>query len=99
MRSDSDNFTFSDNDLLQCDAIAQECLGVVIRRRLYPKLKSALYESHTFGEYLLVCIDKSVLFTPKEIGIEALVAAFKNGLRSNREAVQKKTENALNVLD
>lgn len=88
MAETGESFIFDDETLERCDTIAQECLGTVIRRRLYPKLKSALYENHTFSEYILVCYDGSILFSHKDIGVEALVVAFKNGLRSDQKAVQ-----------
>lgn len=92
MESITDKFVFTEDLLASCDEIAEDCLGIVLRRRLYPKLKSALYENSTAGNYLLVCVDGSILFTHKEIGIDALVAGFKNGLRSNPQAVKEKNK-------
>lgn len=89
MSNDSRSFIFDEATLKRCDQIAFECLGDVVRKKLLPEYKSALYENKTFGDYLLVCVDETILFAPSEIGASLLVAGFKNGLRSNIEAVKR----------
>lgn len=94
MSTDHQPFTFDADTLSRCDQIAFECLGDVVRKRLLPKYQSALYENKTFGDYLLVCADGTILFAPAEIGASLLVAGFKNGLRSNLDAVKRSSEKA-----
>lgn len=91
MGNDDHQFKFDEEVLSRCDQIAFECLGDVKRKRLLPEYKSALYENTTFGDYLLVCSDGSILFSPAEIGTSLLIAGFKNGLRSNKAAVKEST--------
>jgi hypothetical protein len=89
MSSNHHSFVFNDDTLSRCDEIAAECFGEANRKKLIPELKSALYVNKADGDCLLVCTDESILFVPAEIGRSLLIAGFKNGLRSNIEAVKR----------
>lgn len=89
MSNDEHKFKFDKDVLSRCDQIAFECLGEATRKKLLPEFKSALYKNKDFGDYLLVCSDGSVLFSPAEIGTSLLIEGFKSGLRSDKAAIKE----------
>jgi hypothetical protein len=95
MSTDHHPFVFGADAIKRCDEIATECLGEVTRKKRIKELQSVLYTDNVEGDYLLVCTDGSVLFAPAEIGASLLIAGFKNGLRSNLDAVKRSSSQSV----
>jgi len=81
-------FTLAQKDIEHCDELAEEYLDTIKRREILEEYRSVQYVEEHSGDILLVCADGTMLYTPGELGRRTNIAGFKNGLRSDPEALR-----------
>ncbi len=84
-------FVFEKSSIEICDAIAENYFENIKKSRQFPEYHSIQYVEEDSGDLLLVCVDGSFLFTPEELGSVMNIKAFKNGLRSDPQALQNRS--------
>lgn len=92
MSLSSTTFTFDDDLVKKCDEIAQSYLDKVKTKKVLPEYHSIQYVEKHSGDILLVCADGTFLFTPNELGSRLNIKAFCNGLRSDPQALQNRSD-------
>lgn len=75
--------------LERCDTLAGQLLTKIKRRRVLSEYGAIEYIEDETGDILLVCGDGSLLYTPGELGRQLSLKAFKNGFRSDINALTR----------
>lgn len=89
MDSDRSNLSLNEEASKRCDELANELLTKIKRRRELSEYGVIEYVEAESGDILLVCGDGSCLYTPGELGRSMSLKAFKNGFRSDRDALKQ----------
>ena len=72
------------------DKIAGEFLQGVRSKKEYPIYKGIQYRETETGDFLFVCEDESMLYTPSSIGKTLNLMAFCNGFRTDVGALKNR---------
>lgn len=88
----SPTFVFDNETIQKCDKIAKSYLENIKTKRILSEYHSIQYVENHSGDILLVCVDGSILFTPGELGSRMNIKAFCNGLRSDPQALQNRSD-------
>lgn len=81
----------AENETL-CDEKAEKYLLRVAKKKHLAEYSCFQYKEDTTGDYLIVCEDGSVLYTPYELGSAMNIKAFCNGIRTEETALSQRIE-------